>query len=329
VDIESIVIANPDQVPLEYPVWPPKWSVDLTHWWGRQFDPLLIARPVFWQVEIWIDVLFFGPYYAAAMYCFIKGKEWIRFPSYVYAATLLVNVITILAEELYGVVPARDPTMVVAANLAWILFPIYLIARLWPKHPFTRKQPIGSASLTNAAVLNSPPVPVSVEELMSPIVSRSAVPLPSRSLAGTPVSVSKSRTPSKTPALAAIKQTPAPAPAPVALKSAAKPRTARRSLAATAAAAVAAAAADAAYVPTGRKTAGRRRTVSPAPASHADLQTPITSKPAVAAATVKSPAKPKPRKARASVAAQPAVKVDDDTAAIGTRYALRQRARPQ
>ena len=57
-----------------YPLWPPAKMVDLVHWYGRTFDPPLMARPAWWRATIWIDALFFGPFYAFAIYAFIKGK---------------------------------------------------------------------------------------------------------------------------------------------------------------------------------------------------------------------------------------------------------------
>ena len=42
VDLEQLVIA--DRSNFKYPVWPPKMMVDLVHWWGDTFDPLLIAQ---------------------------------------------------------------------------------------------------------------------------------------------------------------------------------------------------------------------------------------------------------------------------------------------
>ena len=64
VDLEQLVIADTDA--FDYPLWPPAPLVDLVHWYGRTFDPLLMARPPFWRMTIWIDVLFFGPFYVAA-----------------------------------------------------------------------------------------------------------------------------------------------------------------------------------------------------------------------------------------------------------------------
>jgi len=44
VDVEQLTI--PDMsVGWTYPIWPPKSMVDLVHWYGTNYDPLLIARP--------------------------------------------------------------------------------------------------------------------------------------------------------------------------------------------------------------------------------------------------------------------------------------------
>ncbi|HSN32504.1 MAG TPA: hypothetical protein VLU41_07450, partial [Ideonella sp.] len=42
VDLEQLVVADPAH--FTYPVWPPHALVDLVHWWGRNFDPPLMAR---------------------------------------------------------------------------------------------------------------------------------------------------------------------------------------------------------------------------------------------------------------------------------------------
>ena len=56
------------------------------------FDPLLIARPPFFKVTIWLDNLLYGPFYLIAIYAYIKGKEWIRLPSIVYAVSMISGV---------------------------------------------------------------------------------------------------------------------------------------------------------------------------------------------------------------------------------------------
>ena len=96
-----------------------------------------MARPPFWQMTIWIDVLFFGPFYFFAFYAFLRGRDWIRVPALVWAGMMLSNVLIILMEERYGEHPPPNLTPVLLANLAWLAFPLLVILRLRRDHPFT------------------------------------------------------------------------------------------------------------------------------------------------------------------------------------------------
>jgi hypothetical protein len=137
IDIEQIVIADPYH--FTYPIWPPRPVVDTIHWWGSNFDPLLMARPVFFKVTIWLDNLLYGPFYLVAIYAFWKGKEWIRLPGIIYAVSMMSGVIMILSEEAFGVDKTPHLALVISANLAWIIFPLVILFRLGLKeHPFTR-----------------------------------------------------------------------------------------------------------------------------------------------------------------------------------------------
>ena len=136
IDLEQLVIADPTH--FTYPAWPPAPMIDLVHWYGSHYDPLLMARPPFWRMTIWIDVIFFGPFYAFAIYAFVRGREWIRVPALVWSGTMLANVLIILMDERYGVTPAPQFGMVLAANAMWLIMPVAVVARLWRDHPFTR-----------------------------------------------------------------------------------------------------------------------------------------------------------------------------------------------
>lgn len=137
VDVEQLVIANPSH--FTYPLWPPKPAVDLIHWWGRNFDHDLLARPAWWKVTIWIDNLGFGPFYVVAIYAFAKGRDWIRIPSVIYASTLFTIVLVILGEEWRGQHASPHLPIVLLANLPWLTFPLIIIARMWrAERPFTR-----------------------------------------------------------------------------------------------------------------------------------------------------------------------------------------------
>lgn len=138
IDLEQLVVADPHH--FRYPIWPPRPIIDLVHWYGNHYDPLLMARPPFWRMTIWIDVVFFGPFYLAAVYAFSRGRDWIRVPALVWSGTMLANVLILMMEERYGQWGSPHFPMVLSANLAWLLLPFAVIWRLWRDHPFTPGQ---------------------------------------------------------------------------------------------------------------------------------------------------------------------------------------------
>jgi len=143
VDLEQLVIADPAS--FTYPAWPPAPLVDLVHWWGRTFDPVLLARPVWWKMTIWIDAVLFGPFYVFALYAWIRGRDWIRIPAVLWAGLMTANVTIIMGEEMMGPHATPRPGMVWAANLPWLAFPAIVVWRMWrSEHPFTREVAAGS-----------------------------------------------------------------------------------------------------------------------------------------------------------------------------------------
>ncbi len=135
VDLEQLVI--PDPYHYVQPLWPPGPLVRLVHAYGSSLDPLLMARPQWWKDTIWLDVIFYGPFYAAAIYAFVRGREWIRIPAIFYGGMLFADVIIILGEEIAG--PHASPALplVIGLNLPWLLVPLLLVLRLRREHPFS------------------------------------------------------------------------------------------------------------------------------------------------------------------------------------------------
>ena len=133
IDIEQIVIRDTSN--FDYPIWPPKPAVEVIHWWGNTFDPLLMARPPWWQATIWIDSLFFGPFYFFAIYALVRRRTWIRVPALVWSGMMLSNVLIIMMEERFGPYAAPDFGRIVLANLAWFSLPLLTIWRM-RKDPF-------------------------------------------------------------------------------------------------------------------------------------------------------------------------------------------------
>ena len=140
VDLEQLVIANPAH--FTYPWWPPAPLVNLVHWWGRTYDPLLLARPVWWKATIWIDELTFGPFYVVAVIAFVRRLDWIRLLAVMWATAMVTNVTIILSAEFAGAHATPHPAMVLLANLPWLLGPTAAVIRMAPsEHPSTR--PLG------------------------------------------------------------------------------------------------------------------------------------------------------------------------------------------
>lgn len=141
IDTEQLVIDDPRD--FAYPAWPPRFIIDAVHWWGFNFDPALIARPPWWRATIWIDQIFFGPYYAAAIYALFKHREWIRIPSIIWGSVMITNVTIILFEEVLGEHASDSLGIVLAANASWLIFPVLVIGRFWVggEHPFTEPDP--------------------------------------------------------------------------------------------------------------------------------------------------------------------------------------------
>jgi len=136
VDVEQLIIPDPSH--FQQPLWPPASMVTLIHAYGSSFDPLLMARPQWWKMTIWIDVLFYGPFYVLAIFALIKGKDWIRIPAIFYSGMMFAGVFIILGEEAAGPHATPNFLFVLALNLPWLLMPIFLTFRLRNEHPFSQ-----------------------------------------------------------------------------------------------------------------------------------------------------------------------------------------------
>ncbi len=137
VDIEQLTVANPFH--FTYPAWPPHAIVDMVHSYGQKYDPLLMARPAFWRMTIWIDVLWNGPFYVAAIYAISRGREWIRVPALIWSGSMSAVVLIILAEEYNGIHASPHFPIVLLLNIPWLALPLGTIIRMAREHPFTRR----------------------------------------------------------------------------------------------------------------------------------------------------------------------------------------------
>ncbi|WP_052960252.1 emopamil-binding family protein [Mycobacterium sp. EPa45] len=114
-------------------------------------DPLLIANPRFLQVSASVSAVVFGTFYVLFVYAFVRGREWIRKPSFIYTGMVVQTTFTVVMVGVAGDASlfqavcgtAYDYTFTnvpkaLAYNLPYIVVPILLTARMWGAHPFTR-----------------------------------------------------------------------------------------------------------------------------------------------------------------------------------------------
>lgn len=148
VDIEQLIISNPYHY--QQPVWPPASMVHMIHQYGAAYDPILMARPQWWKMTIWLDVLFYGPFYVLAIYAFIKGRAWIRIPAIFYSGMMFADVFIILGEEIAGPHATPHLPLVLGLNLPWLLFPVFLTLRFRGEHPFAQASEPKSTRTFNA-----------------------------------------------------------------------------------------------------------------------------------------------------------------------------------
>jgi hypothetical protein len=142
ISFEQIAIRDPAS--FAAPSWPPHQAITLIHWWEKTYDPLLWARPAWYRATIWIDVLLFGPFYGAAIFAYVRGCEWIRLPSVLWAGLMIANVTIIISDELLGMYASPHPWVVVGANASWLLVPIVVVWRM-ARHPHPFSEAVAMA----------------------------------------------------------------------------------------------------------------------------------------------------------------------------------------
>ncbi|GAA2798834.1 EXPERA domain-containing protein [Mycolicibacterium pallens] len=116
-------------------------------------DPLLIANPRFLQVGASVSAVVFGTFYVVAVYAFIRGREWIRKPSFIYTGMVVQTTFIVVMVGFAGDAPLfqavcntiydytfTNVPKALAYNLPYIVVPILLTARMWRAHPFTRPE---------------------------------------------------------------------------------------------------------------------------------------------------------------------------------------------
>ena len=119
-------------------------------------EAVLVQRPVWFRAAIWVEVLVQAPFYAVAIYAFVRQRSWVRVPAIVYATVLLTIMPIVLAEQYFGPHASRRPLLVTAVYGAYVLMPVLLLVRVWsvdvfPSTPLAKRKAAGLAGGEAAA----------------------------------------------------------------------------------------------------------------------------------------------------------------------------------
>jgi hypothetical protein len=102
---------------------------------------LVLARPVWFQVGVWLEIVVQVPFYALAAFGFARQRDWVRTPCLVYATVLLTIMPIVLAEELVGAHATPRPLLVAAVYGPYVVVPLLLVARVWSPEVFPPAPP--------------------------------------------------------------------------------------------------------------------------------------------------------------------------------------------
>lgn len=154
VDIEQVLIDNPFTYGLPHhdkPLWPPEVCVLAIHWWGRTADKLVMARPVWFKIAIWIEVVVQAPFYLLAIYAFVRQRSWIRVPAIIYSTVLLTIMPIVLAEQWFGQHATHKPLVVTFVYAIYVIMPCIVLVRVWDVEVFSPPAVAGAVASSNAA----------------------------------------------------------------------------------------------------------------------------------------------------------------------------------
>ncbi|XP_019850083.1 PREDICTED: uncharacterized protein LOC109580930 isoform X1 [Amphimedon queenslandica] len=113
-----------------YGVWPPPPVLKSYAWWCSNVDTLLAVNPSWYSVMAAFSPFIYCPFYVAAIYAFIFEKEWIRIPALMWGWGLLLTMIIVAHEQLYGPHPAKDVTLFFIAYGAYAVMPLVIMGRV-------------------------------------------------------------------------------------------------------------------------------------------------------------------------------------------------------
>lgn len=118
--------------------------LDDTSFWGRANlayaelagDDFLIADHPFARFSTLWSAFVYGPFYALLVYAFVKGKNWIRVPAYIWAGSMIHGTIEFCWWEYSLGEPPRNHLIFWAFYGPYAVMPFLLAYRMRDAEPF-------------------------------------------------------------------------------------------------------------------------------------------------------------------------------------------------
>lgn len=118
--------------------------LDETSFWGRANlsyarmagDDFLLADHRFARFSTLVSAFVYGAFYPVLVYAFVKGKNWIRIPAFVYVGAMLHGTLEFLYWEYALGLPPREPLIFWAFYGPYVIVPLLLAIRMRRPLPF-------------------------------------------------------------------------------------------------------------------------------------------------------------------------------------------------
>jgi len=141
-DVTSVLdidLSNADRTFAASPSWPPHFILSELVRYGEECDHLFLHNPLYFRAMMWGDIFFLGPFYAVALYAFVRGCNWIRVPTFLYGSHVLSYALILGAEQLNGIYASPKPAVLFGFYAPYWIFAVALMVRVRRVEPFAAK----------------------------------------------------------------------------------------------------------------------------------------------------------------------------------------------
>ncbi len=112
------------------------WS-RANRWYGEVAqDHFFLADHDYIRINTGISGMVYGPFYVLLVYAFVKGKNWIRIPAFLYVGAMMHGVIEFYIAEYWIGPPPGNPIVFWAFNGPYGVIPLLLAYRMRNPNPF-------------------------------------------------------------------------------------------------------------------------------------------------------------------------------------------------